>query len=673
MAALSIQVPYPVFYDRDGQPLDNGNIYIGVANLDPVTNPLQVYYDDALTITASQPLVTSGGYVYRNGTPTQLYVNANDFSITVNDSKNLFVYSFPKATGLGVGSASIEYDPPFTGAVTSGYTIQDKLKQYVSVKDFGAVGDDSTSNTVALQAALNALTSGGTIYVPQGIYRSGVLTVSNDNLEIVMEPGAVLKFSTLGSNVKAITINADNFTVRGGAIQGPAAAVYVGNENGLHMIGTSTSVRKTGLTVVGTEISQFGAHGIYAQFVDQINIQSCNIHDCGYAGAMFLSCNHGVFSDNKVITIAPGVSSNMYGISLTHDSTDYDTDPNAGTKQATNPFCWDWYVAGNTIEGVDWEGIDAHGCYETRVVGNAVYATQRGIAITGSSGDAINYAGWSNVVADNVIDARNSDGTTSGFENVGYGININGASVVTQKRVTCTGNVVLYKGVGSNSDSGAIQATLAEEIVISDNCIDEWQGSAVLLTAAGGVASDNFIGARSSSGDTVGRCFSDRGPTTNKLVLTDNLHDPSAGIAALAGFSQSAGATVRPVLTGNNFSAATTPFSLSATGFCLGTDIAPTITDTGSGTDLDITALNGGNGVVLLDNALPRTINTFTGAVAGQRVLFVNIGAGTQTITRTQAALNGSANQALATKYALELTWVGGTAPRQVAPMSTNG
>ena len=171
MAALSVQVPYPVFYDRDGHPLDNGNIYIGVANLDPVTNPLQVYYDDALTITASQPLITSGGYVYRNGTPTQLYVNANDFSITVNDSKNLFVYSFPEATGIGVGAASIEYDPPFTGAVTSGYTVQDKLSQTVSVKDFGAVGDGVADDTAAIQAAVAALPStGGGLYFPAGTY-----------------------------------------------------------------------------------------------------------------------------------------------------------------------------------------------------------------------------------------------------------------------------------------------------------------------------------------------------------------------------------------------------------------------------------------------------------------------------------------------------------------------
>lgn len=185
MAALSIQVPYPVFYDRDGQPLDNGNIYIGVANLDPVTNPLQVYYDEALTITASQPLITSNGYVYRNGTPTQLYVNASDFSITVNDSKNLFVYSFPEATGIGVNATSIEYDPPFTGALTSGYTVAEKLEQYVSVKDFGAVGDGVTNDTAAIQAAFDAFENTGTpfpnrskiIFFPEGTYLVGSLDV----------------------------------------------------------------------------------------------------------------------------------------------------------------------------------------------------------------------------------------------------------------------------------------------------------------------------------------------------------------------------------------------------------------------------------------------------------------------------------------------------------------
>lgn len=193
MAATSIQVPYPVFYDRDGQPLDNGNIYIGVANLDPVANPVQVYYDEALTIPAIQPLKTSGGYIYRNGTPTQLYVNGVNFSILVNDDKNLLVYSFPDGTGVQsyTGAQEVDYDPPFVGALTSGYTVEDKLSQTISVKDFGAVGDGVANDTAAILAALAALTNGGALYFPSGTYKflrgTGVLiadTITADNVLI---------------------------------------------------------------------------------------------------------------------------------------------------------------------------------------------------------------------------------------------------------------------------------------------------------------------------------------------------------------------------------------------------------------------------------------------------------------------------------------------------------
>ena len=213
MAALSIQVPYPVFYDRDGQPLDNGNIYIGVANLDPITNPLQVYYDEALTITASQPLITNGGYVYRNGTPTQLYVNATDFSITVNDSKNLFVYNFPEGTGIGVDAAAIEYDPPFAGALTSGYTVAEKLEQYISVKDFGAVGNGVADDTTAIQAAVNATPTGTTIYFPAGTYLvSNSITINKPLVVRGAGPGSFVA-DTGGSYIKQTNNTKNGFTL----------------------------------------------------------------------------------------------------------------------------------------------------------------------------------------------------------------------------------------------------------------------------------------------------------------------------------------------------------------------------------------------------------------------------------------------------------------------------
>ena len=226
MAALSVQVPYPVFYDRDGVPLDNGNIYIGVANLDPVTNPLQVYYDEALTITASQPLITSNGYVYRNGTPAQLYVNAVNFSILANDSKNLLVYNFPDGTGLGVGAASIEYDPPFTGAVTSGYTVADKLSQSVSVIDFGAVPDGITDNTTAFNAAILASKA---VYAPSGVYIVDVINLAADTFLFGDGASSILKqkstfiggsTGSLYANSGSATDTLDNITIRDLRIEG---------------------------------------------------------------------------------------------------------------------------------------------------------------------------------------------------------------------------------------------------------------------------------------------------------------------------------------------------------------------------------------------------------------------------------------------------------------------
>jgi hypothetical protein len=103
MSALSIQPTYPIFTETDGQPLENGYIWIGQTNLDPQVNPINVYFDAALTIQAAQPIRTINGYPSRNGTPARLYVNS-DYSIRVMNKNGSVVYSAPAATERYNGS-----------------------------------------------------------------------------------------------------------------------------------------------------------------------------------------------------------------------------------------------------------------------------------------------------------------------------------------------------------------------------------------------------------------------------------------------------------------------------------------------------------------------------------------------------------------------------------------
>lgn len=167
MTALSVQPPYPIFTDSDGTPLEDGYIWIGQANLDPQVNPVSAYWDAALTQLAGQPIRTTGGYPSNNGTPARIYVNSN-YSIRVSNKNGAPVYSAQSATER-YDSSQIAYDPPFSGSVQR--TLEDKISDVVSVKDFGATGDGITFDTDAIKAAIDyAIANGKSVYVPSGTY-----------------------------------------------------------------------------------------------------------------------------------------------------------------------------------------------------------------------------------------------------------------------------------------------------------------------------------------------------------------------------------------------------------------------------------------------------------------------------------------------------------------------
>lgn len=101
--AIAVDAAFPVFFDTTGAPLDGGFVYVGTANLDPVTNQQAVYWDNALTVQASQPLRTIGGRIARNGSPALAYVAA-EYSLEVQDANMRTVYSADTSLGADVAA-----------------------------------------------------------------------------------------------------------------------------------------------------------------------------------------------------------------------------------------------------------------------------------------------------------------------------------------------------------------------------------------------------------------------------------------------------------------------------------------------------------------------------------------------------------------------------------------
>jgi hypothetical protein len=117
MALIEIEPPYPAFADRDGQPLDNGYINVGVVNLNPITNPIVAYWDAAQTIPAAQPIRTLAGYPVYLGTPARFYV-ASDYSIQVKDSKGSVVYTSLNGNAFAGSAGSLVENATGTGTQT---------------------------------------------------------------------------------------------------------------------------------------------------------------------------------------------------------------------------------------------------------------------------------------------------------------------------------------------------------------------------------------------------------------------------------------------------------------------------------------------------------------------------------------------------------------------------
>ena len=185
---------------------DNVQLRITAAGMNYIAgSTASTTLEQSFTATQGQTVFTLTTFDYAPGT--------NNLAVFVNGSKQVSGTNYSETsvnvvtftTGLNAGdvveflsnlsvaagtiyATDINYNEGAAGAVTR--TLESKLQESVSVKDFGAIGDGTTNNYTAFQNAVAAIpAAGGILLIPAGTYylgNTGIL-ISRSNITIVGE------------------------------------------------------------------------------------------------------------------------------------------------------------------------------------------------------------------------------------------------------------------------------------------------------------------------------------------------------------------------------------------------------------------------------------------------------------------------------------------------------
>ena len=472
MSTQSIAAPFPIFTDLDGQPLEAGYIWIGVENAAPQTNPVAVYWDSALTQPAAQPIRTSNGLPLNNGSPSRIYT-ASGYSILVQDKRGMLVYSAPSAADL-ISSDLVTFISSGAGAVTR--TVESKLRDWISVRDFGAVGNGVANDTAAFNAALLAHKH---VYAPAGTYLLASTVSLQQNGNVLFGDGDATVLNYTGSGT-AVNFNGKQYcSVEELKITSTTAAVGIDcgqvahnfAVKRVHIDGISGGV-PTGFTTAGILIDR-SFYGL---------VQHCDVSYCAVGILGTYECNGNAIVSNSV-------RQNNRGILIN------DTTANSEGN----------YIAGNAIETAtvgQVAGIEIAGADSNMIIGNRIEvgATTPGVLLRGGVAGADR-----NIVANNNI--------ATGFLRVGNGsgsVFVDHSTIVNN---TVNGNDGSNNAILLDSDArytkvDANRRQLADGVyTISDsgtlNMLSYTDDNSFTLTLATGATTTPTAGAKFSIAENV--------------------------------------------------------------------------------------------------------------------------------------------------------------------------
>lgn len=224
------------FFDNSGVPLTGGLLYTYAAG---TTTPQATFTTNAGNVANTNPIVLNSAgrlaneiwltenvnYKFVLQTSAAVLIGTYDNIPGINDPTAVttnILAQLANTSDVAKGDALVGFKQanPFdtttvlTGAVAR--TVHTKFTESVSLRDFGAVGDGTTNDTTAFQAAITACANNNiTLFVPDGTFMYGNVTVpATKTLSIVgsSRENAVLKQISASTNATAgITATGDFF------------------------------------------------------------------------------------------------------------------------------------------------------------------------------------------------------------------------------------------------------------------------------------------------------------------------------------------------------------------------------------------------------------------------------------------------------------------------------